>query len=80
MNSKAAPGSHWSTSSFGDSVETSPQELHALGEHLHSCRSKNARLFNLRCKAETVHRFLLARIVTTALVLALLLGAVILAL
>ncbi|WP_397532955.1 hypothetical protein [Roseateles sp.] len=79
MNSKASHGSHWSTSSFGDSVETSPQDLHALGEHLDLCRSKNTRLFNLRCNAETLSRFLLARIVTTALVLALLLGAVILA-
>lgn len=80
MNHPASTGSHWSTSSFGDSVDTSPQDLHALGEHLHLCRSKNGGLFKLRCKVEAVRSFVLAHIVTSVLVAGLLLGALLLVL
>ena len=60
----------WTTASFGDTAETSPMELSALGDHLSDCRSSRGRLFNLRCHAASVHRFVAARFVTTVVVLA----------
>jgi len=69
-----ATGPCWSTASFGDSADTKPMELSALGEHLHLCRSLSGRLFVLRCGAEAVQGFVAARFVTTVVVLALLIG------
>lgn len=71
--------SHWSTSSFGHTAHTLPTELNALGEHLHLCRRLSGRLFTLQCGGEAVHRFLAARLVTTVVVLALLIGGAVLA-
>jgi hypothetical protein len=68
----AGSGSTWSTSSFGDSADTSPGELQAMGEHLGLCRASSGRIFRLRCAAETLHGFVAPRFVTS-LVLALLL-------
>jgi hypothetical protein len=74
MNMKSVPGPNWSTASFGDTVDTSPMELSALGEHLHLCRSLSGRLFVLRCGAEAVQSFVAARFVTTVVVLTLVIG------
>jgi len=63
---------NWSTASFGGSTDTSPMELHALGEHLSHCRGKHGRLFTLRCAAERLNQHLAARLVTTLAVTALL--------
>lgn len=60
----------WTTASFGDTAETSPMELSALGDHLSHCRSSRGRLFNLRCHAASAHRFVAARFVTTVVVVA----------
>lgn len=60
----------WTTSSFGDAADTSPMELSALGDHLSHCKSQSGRLFNLRCRAASVHSFVAARFVTTVVVLA----------
>jgi hypothetical protein len=65
----------WSTASFGDSVDTSPGELSTLGEHLGRCRGTHARWFALRCGAESMHRFVASRVVTTLVVMILLIGA-----
>lgn len=70
--STCSSGSTWSTSSFGDSADTSPGELNSLGEHLGLCRASSGRVFRLRCAAETLHGFVAPRFVTS-LVLALLL-------
>lgn len=70
----------WSTASFGDDAHTSPMELSALGEHLSQCRRSNGRLFKLRCRADAVHGFVVARFVTTlAVAVALLIGVGLLA-
>jgi len=61
---------NWSTSSFGDSADTSPGELQAMGEHLGLCRISHGRIFRLRCAAERLHGFVAPRFVTS-LVLAL---------
>lgn len=65
----------WSTSSFGDSVAPTPRELRALGDHLMQCRTLSGRLFTLRCGAEAMNGFVTARVVTTGVLLALLMGA-----
>ena len=65
----------WTTSSFGGSTDTSPMELSALGEHLDHCKGAHGRFFALRCAAETMNGFVSARLVTTLVVAALLIGA-----
>ena len=57
----------WSTASFGDTADTSPMELSALGDHLDLCRGLRGRLFAARCRAEVVHGFVASHLVTTAL-------------
>lgn len=76
MNTKVITSPSWSTASFGDSAQTSPVELSALGEHLDSCRGAHGRWFALQCAAQTMHGFVAARLVTTLLLLALLIGLV----
>lgn len=71
-SSTAAP--NWTTSSFGDSADTLPMELSALGEHLHACKGSHGPLVAVHCIAEALTGFLSARIVTTLVVAALLIG------
>jgi hypothetical protein len=75
MKANAIANPSWTTSSFGGTVDTSPIELSALGEHLHNCQGLQGRLFALRCAAETMNGFVSARFVTTLVVVALMLGA-----
>lgn len=70
----AAP--RWSTTSFGDSTDTGPQELTALGEHVSLCRATRSRFSSLQCGALAVHGLVAARFVTTLAVIAVLIGAV----
>ena len=60
---------NWSTSSYGDSTDTSPMELSALGDHLRRCQAPQGRLFAVRCGLEHAGRFAAARFVTTLVVL-----------
>ena len=76
MNNDILAAPAWTTASFGDSADTSPMELSALGEHLHLCKGSRGRLFALHCVAETMHGFVAARFVTTLVVVALLIGVV----
>jgi hypothetical protein len=64
----------WSTASFGDTADTSPLELSALGEHLDLCKALTGRLFPVQCVAEGMHAFVAARFVTTLVVIALVFG------
>ena len=75
MNSHVVVNPFWSTASFGDTVDTSPMELSALGEHLDLCKGSRGRMFRLQCVAETLNGFVAARLVTTLVVVALLIGA-----
>lgn len=70
-----ASHSSWTTSSFGGTTDTSPMELSALGDHLDHCKGLQGRWFALRCAVETMNGFVSARIVTTLVVVALLIGA-----
>lgn len=74
MNTQTVTSPLWSTSSYGQTTDTSPIELSALGEHLSLCRDSRGRLFALRCVAETMNTFLAARFVTTVVAVALLMG------
>lgn len=74
------PAPQWSTSTFSSNADTSPLELSALGEHLGHCRSMQERWFTLHCLAETLNGFLSARLVTTLVLAALLIGMASLAL
>lgn len=74
ITSHATPAPNWSTSTFSTSADTSPMELSALGEHLGHCQGVNGRLFALHCVADTMNGFLAARLVTTLVVAALLIG------
>ena len=73
----ASPG--WSTSSFGHAAIASPAELSDLGAHLRACSCTSGHLFALQC-GEAVRGFLVARIVTTLVVAAAVIGAVVIAL
>lgn len=68
----------WSTSSFGDTADTSPTELSALGEHLSQCRGSHGRLFALQCSAQKLDGFVAGRFVTTLVIAALLIGVALL--
>jgi len=68
----------WSTTSYGDSTDTGPQELTTLGEHVSLCRAASSRFSGLQCGMLAVHGVVAARFVTTLAVLALLTGAVLL--
>lgn len=74
MNTNVIVTPSWSTASFGDTADTSPMELSALGEHLDLCRGSRGRLFALHCVAQAMHGFVAARFVTTLVVVALLIG------
>jgi hypothetical protein len=74
----APPG--WSTSSFGHAATASPAELSVLGAHLRTCSYASGHLFALQCGGEAVHGFLAARIVTTTVLAAVAIGAVVTAL
>ena len=50
-------------------------ELHALGEHMQQCSRQRGALFVLQCRAQAMHRGLLARFVTSLTLLAALAGA-----
>lgn len=65
----------WNTASFGDSANTLPMELNALGEHMQQCSRRPGPLFVLWCRAEALHQGLLARFVTSLTLLAAVAGA-----
>jgi len=74
MNNDLFAHPSWSTASFGDTADTSPMELSALGEHLGTCQGSRGRLFALHCVAEAMHGFVATRLVTTLMAVALLIG------
>jgi hypothetical protein len=74
MNHQIVASPLWSTASFGQTADTSPMELSALGEHLNLCQGSRGRLFALRCVGETMNAFLAARFVTTVVGVVLLMG------
>ena len=74
MSTRINSAPRWSTASFGDTADTSPMELSALGNHLDLCQGARGRLFTLHCVAEIMNRFVAPRFVTTLVVVALAIG------
>jgi hypothetical protein len=64
----------WSTASFGHSADASAFEQSGLHEHMESCRGAHGRFFTLQCLAEATDRFVSARLVTTLVVAAFVIG------
>lgn len=77
----AAPRSapRWSTASFGDSADTRPVELSALGEHVSLCRGAGGRFAQLQRGAQVVHGIVAARFVTTLAVVGIVIGVLLVA-
>jgi hypothetical protein len=73
MNTPFAATPIWSTSSLGDTVDTSPMELTALGQHLDLCAGSRGRWFKVQCVAEAMNGFIAPRLVTTLVIVTLLL-------
>lgn len=72
MNTFTSTGPSWSTaSSFDPSVTTTPLELSELGRHLHHCKQQSGRLTLVRCGMEATGHFMASRLVTTAILIAL---------
>ena len=74
MKTNTLPIRRWSTSSLGESVDTSPVELAALGQHLERCRVPGGRLSAMQTAAQEMSGFASAHLVTTLLALAVLIG------
>jgi hypothetical protein len=65
----------WDTASLGRPASASALEHNALSAHLSDCGARRSRLHDLQSGADGLRQALAARVVTTALVLTLLLGA-----
>ena len=74
MNTQVISTRCWSTASFGATAETTPIDLSILGAHLELCKASHRQLFTLQCFAQTMHGFVVARFVTTLVLLVLLIG------
>ena len=64
----------WSTAALGGSDAVPAPDMDALGEHLQRCRGGAGLGTALRCGAEAMHGFIVARLFTSVLVLSALLG------
>lgn len=80
MNTNTHSARFWSTASFGGNADTSSMELLSLGDHLGVCNRAHGPLFALHYLAEITREFIAARIVTTLMGVALLIGIAALAL
>jgi hypothetical protein len=76
MSTQAQRVGRWSTASFGETVDITSAESAALGDHLDVCRDARGRLFALRCDAASINGFVSARLVTTLVSAALVIGLV----
>ncbi len=64
----------WSTSSYGETADTTPAELSALGEHLAVCNGDGARRVAMRCGVQRLQGWLLGRLVSALVVVAVMIG------
>lgn len=71
---------HWVTSSLGHPAAVAPHQHAALGDHLAQCSAQRGRLQGLENGAVELRRLVAGRFVTSALLLALLVGASLMAL
>ncbi len=66
---------NWDTASQNTLASASALKRSTLSEHLNDCGARRSRLNDLQAGADSLRRALTARVVTTALMLALVLGA-----
>lgn len=74
MTLQALSAPRWLTASFDRAPQPTALELRALGEHLRLCRRNSGRWFRLRCGAEALNGFVMARCFTTLSGLSLVVG------
>ena len=74
MAKPSAFAPNWDTSSFGHPADTSPMECSALAEHMSTCSRSRGPLQTLRNGAAVVRSFVVPRLVTTVLFIALIAG------
>ncbi len=70
------PPRTWTTSSYGDTTDTTPMELDALREHVAQCSRKRGRLSVLAGGLQRVKGFVAGRVMTSLAVVATLAGVV----
>lgn len=70
----------WSTTCHGDSTDTTPMDLSALGDHVSRCRAASSRFGGLQCAAQAVHGMVSSRFVTTLALTAAIIAIVLMAL
>ncbi len=58
----------WSTSTFSETGNALAKEFSVLGEHLDLCRLVRGRMFAVRCGADMVRGFFVARFMTTVVI------------
>lgn len=66
----------WATSSFADGGDTAPMDICSLEAHVDRCNVSRSRWFGVQCAADSFLGFASARLVTTGLLVALVLGVV----
>lgn len=72
MNSSHTPPTSWNTAPSID--------MSALGEHLHTCKTRHQNLVSLHCAAQSLKGFMATRLMTTIVAVILLMGLSLLAL
>ena len=66
----------WATASLNGAPDTQPGELDELGVHVEDCRDASGRWFTARVMAESAIGFIAPRLVTTAVLVAIVFGVV----
>ncbi|MEO6363570.1 MAG: hypothetical protein ABIO71_10100 [Caldimonas sp.] len=64
----------WDTASFADAGDTAPMDIRSLEAHVDHCNGSRGRWFAMQCAADAFLGFASARLVTTGLLVALVLG------
>ena len=64
----------WTTSSYGETTDTTPVDLAVLSEHMAHCTARSGRLVAVQCGVASLRGFVSGRLVTTAALVAALVG------
>lgn len=75
-NTLPCPPRTWTTSSYGDTTDTTPMELDALREHVAQCSRNGGRLSVLAGGMQKVKGFVAGRVMTSLALVAALAGVV----
>ncbi|MDM7944299.1 MAG: hypothetical protein QUV35_16890 [Hydrogenophaga sp.] len=75
MSKPTAFAPRWDTSSFGHPADTSPMECSVLADHLSACSRSRGPWQAVRQASASLRGFVVPRMLTTTLVVALIAGA-----